>query len=420
MAKLIVLSLDALGDIDAKYFEQMPGFKHMIESGAYVRRMRSVFPSLTYPCHASILTGRYPKDHGVINNLLLQPSKNKMDWYWYEKDIEGDTLLRAAKRRGLKTATFLWPVSAHGNIDYNVAEIIPHRPWHNQMIVSALNSSMPLLFDLNKRFGHMRNGIEQPQLDEFTEACMLHVLKKYAPDLTMTHYIAVDEFKHRYGTKSEKVVESIRTYDQRIQNVIEYIEQAGEKDYNLVVLSDHSQIDLKIGLRVNVFLRDKGLITTKTPGVVWKYDVIMHEAGGSAYIYSKKKDKRSLEKLRGLLEEFQKEYGGIRRIYTGEEAADLGADPECSFLLDAESGWYFLQDMNGEIIEPNYPKHVATHGYGPDRPDYSAVFFGLGPAFRHGVLEDARLIDIAPTLSRIMQLRLQGASGRVLTEILNI
>lgn len=418
MHKLIVLSLDALGDTDAVHFEKMPGFRRLIEEGAYVKRMRSVFPTLTYPCHASIITGRYPKDTGIINNLLLQPSKENMDWYWYEKDIQGDTLFRAAKRRERNTAAFLWPVSANGNIDYNIAEIIPHRPWHTQAMVSGLNSNLPLLLELDQKYGHLRKGLQQPNLDDFTEACMHHVLEKHDPDLTMTHFIAVDDYKHRFGANAPEVVEAITSYDARIQKALHFIEHFGRGQTSLVVLSDHSHIDLTTGLRLNKFFLDRGLLTVNPKGIVQKYEVIMHEAGGSCYIYAKNQSPRAMTKLRDLLEEFAAQTGGIRSILTAKEAEVRGTDPDCTFLLDAKDGYYFIQDVNGGIIEETDHKYAANHGYDPDRTGYSAVFFGYGPAFRPTSLEDARLIDIAPTLSRIMDLRLRGAAGRVMEEIL--
>lgn len=100
--RLIVFSLDAIASTDSYIFENLPGFRFLIENGAYVKKVKGVFPSLTYPSHASIISGRMPSSTGIVNNLHLQPSRKSMDWYWYEKDIEGDTLFRAARRKKFK------------------------------------------------------------------------------------------------------------------------------------------------------------------------------------------------------------------------------------------------------------------------------------------------------------------------------
>ena len=56
--RLIVISLDALGSTDFEMFSQLPNFKKFIDHAAFCRQVRSVYPSLTYPAHTTIVTGR--------------------------------------------------------------------------------------------------------------------------------------------------------------------------------------------------------------------------------------------------------------------------------------------------------------------------------------------------------------------------
>mgnify|MGYP002759816862 FL=1 len=79
---LIVISLDALGYCDEDIYSNLPFLKEMIEKGTWIRKIESIYPTLTYPIHSTVVTGRYPIDHGVDNNLLLQPKREVMDWYW--------------------------------------------------------------------------------------------------------------------------------------------------------------------------------------------------------------------------------------------------------------------------------------------------------------------------------------------------
>ena len=58
--RLIVISLDALGSTDFETFSQLPNFKKFIDHAAFCRQVRSVYPSLTYPAHTTIVTGRPP------------------------------------------------------------------------------------------------------------------------------------------------------------------------------------------------------------------------------------------------------------------------------------------------------------------------------------------------------------------------
>lgn len=417
--KTLILSLDALSNVDAPIFRELEGFRYLMDNGATIQRVKSIYPSLTYPCHATLSTGRYPNEHGVVNNLKLQPEKEKMDWYWFEKDIVGDTIFRAARRAGLKTSALLWPVSASAHIDYNLAEIIPHRFYHNQMLVSLLHSTPWLAVYLDRKFGHLRKGIQQPELDEFIEACMNEILVKFHPDLMAVHYIDIDEQKHRYGTKAVEVEASIRRADQRIRNALKMIEKTSSlRHTNLIVLSDHSQIDLKKGLRVNRYLKEKGYITVNKEGVVTDFRAIMHEAGGAAFVYLKDPSEKNRRAVKMELDQFRLTYGGIEKILEPSEFIAKGADKKAQFMLEGERGCYFLQGIDGEMVDTSYPKHVATHGYDPEKEDFQAVFFAVGPDFKHIQIEEGELIHMAPTIARIMNLDLQGATGRVMEEIL--
>ena len=72
--KIIVISFDGLGTDDWKTVSKMPGFARFMKEAAYCDQVKSVYPTLTYPAHCSIATGRLPVNHRVVQNLLLQPN----------------------------------------------------------------------------------------------------------------------------------------------------------------------------------------------------------------------------------------------------------------------------------------------------------------------------------------------------------
>lgn len=86
---LIVISFDCLSSLDFPLLETLPNFQKLLRNSSYCKNVQTIYPSVTYPCHATIVTGKLPKNHGIINNTLLQPGKVSPDWYWYRKDIQG-------------------------------------------------------------------------------------------------------------------------------------------------------------------------------------------------------------------------------------------------------------------------------------------------------------------------------------------
>ena len=82
-AKVILLSIDALrADYLMKsedYNLKIPNLKFLMKNGTFASAVTSIFPSLTYPCHVSIITGTYPNRHGILNNKFFDPENKFKD-----------------------------------------------------------------------------------------------------------------------------------------------------------------------------------------------------------------------------------------------------------------------------------------------------------------------------------------------------
>ncbi|WP_373773635.1 alkaline phosphatase family protein, partial [Weissella soli] len=98
MAKhAIVISLDSLGFADLRdRLQFLPNLAALVKQGTWVKEVKGVYPSITYPSHTSIITGTYPKTHGIVNATLMQPERISPDWYWYAKDIKVPTVYNLA------------------------------------------------------------------------------------------------------------------------------------------------------------------------------------------------------------------------------------------------------------------------------------------------------------------------------------
>ena len=95
---LIVVSLDGLSASDRPDLEKLPHFSQLMSSGATVSEIEGVYPTQTYTLHASLATGCYPHQHGVISNTRFEPGKMEPDWHWYAADNKCLTLFQSAKQ----------------------------------------------------------------------------------------------------------------------------------------------------------------------------------------------------------------------------------------------------------------------------------------------------------------------------------
>ncbi|MDR1567788.1 MAG: ectonucleotide pyrophosphatase/phosphodiesterase, partial [Streptococcaceae bacterium] len=300
MKKLVVISLDALGSADlAGDLTDYPTLRWAIQEGTHVEQVEPIYPSLTYPSHTTIMTGVFPNKHGIINNTKLQVNRKSPDWYWYAKDIQVPTLFDVARNAGLKTAAFLWPVSARAKINYNIAEIFPNRIWTNQALTSLQASSPWFLLQMNHRYGAIRQGIKQPYLDQFVTACAVDTLKNKQPDLMAIHLVDLDSMRHEYGVNSVEANVAKRRLDQHVSKIIKAAKAVGTFDDTVfILLGDHYQINVHSLIRVNYLFAKKGWLSVNSSGnVKADWDVYCKSCDGSAYIYLNPKSSISMNEV---------------------------------------------------------------------------------------------------------------------------
>ena len=82
MSKIIVISSDAMVGEDLEYFKTLPNYKKYIAGGAEIKNVSSIYPSVTFPAHVTMMTGLYPDKHGVFSNMQLIPGSDPTPWQW--------------------------------------------------------------------------------------------------------------------------------------------------------------------------------------------------------------------------------------------------------------------------------------------------------------------------------------------------
>lgn len=426
---VIVISFDAVSEEDLEFLSKQPNFSKLIKNGALIKNVESVYPSLTYPAHATIVTGKYPKNHGVINNTVLDFKNDNPDWYWYRKYIKGDTIFDLAEKSGMKTCSILWPVTARSKITYNMPEIFCTKRYDNQILKSALAGSKIYQVNMNKKFGYLRQGMEEPYLDNFATEVAKKTIRELKPNLILLHLIDSDSQKHKYGIENKEVIESLKRHDERLGEIIESLKLAGiYEDSTIIALGDHSQININNVIKLNSILMKNDLINVNG-NKIKSYKAIAKSCDGSSYIYLKNKnDVETRKKVRDILNELKNKYSNvIEEVYNNEEIKNLGADINASFMIEAKRGYYFIDDFLGEAIEvideSSKIKHKlrASHGYLPSRDNYKTFFIAYGKTIKKGVvLEKGKLINHGPTIAKILDIDLRDCDGIVEERILNL
>ncbi len=125
---LVVVSVDAMVYEDVALLSKLQTMQPLWHKTARVDRVQSIYPTITYPCHTTMITGVYPDKHGIVNNTTPAPGQKSAQWQFFRSAARGSNLFEAAKAHGLTTASVFWPVTGKdAAIDYLIDEYWPQQ-----------------------------------------------------------------------------------------------------------------------------------------------------------------------------------------------------------------------------------------------------------------------------------------------------
>lgn len=423
--KMIIISNDALVREDMDYLLTKPLFKELAAKGSWVETLKTVYPSITYCCHSSMITGCYPEKTHLYNNEV--DSFGCQDWNWERPAIHVKTLIDAAKEAGCTTANVFWPVLGNDpNIDYNIAEYWSQTP--EEPLVDALRRMgtseqvikeivEPNLYYID---GHQR---KHPFCDEFIFACARDMIFKYQPDLLILHPAGIDGKRHEFGVFNDYVTEQLDYTYYWIEKIVRALKEMGlYEDTNIILTSDHGQIDVKRCCHPNVLLAREGFIKLDENEQPVELRAYAKAVGGSAQIFFP--DATAYDAVYKFLKEAA-ESGlyGFERVYTKEEArAEERLAGDFELVLESDGFTSFSGKCKGPYFTgfdvTDYRMGHGTHGFLPDKGAQPSMLM-IGPDFKEGVRIPRRnTVDMAVTAAHVMGWSLPDADGEVIQEVL--
>lgn len=430
--KLFVFMIDALCEIDVDYMRTLKNFGWMLENGALVKEMFPVYPSFTYPCHVSIMTGCYPDKHGIPHNEKVQAGVYPVEWYTSRSLVKKKFLAEYAKEKGYSTCLLNWPVSAGADVDINLPMCVPMGyDGDNVRQFYEGVSSEEVLDRYFWKYGHLVRNINPmmcSSLDEFTNAVAPDIIRDYGqPDVMFVKMCDLDSVRHKLGVDNETAKKQLMKHDCELGVLMESIRRYGDFEHtNFVVMGDHGQTDVPRVLNFNRVFQEAGLQTLDENGKLASFDAYCHSTGGSGWVELRDPNDEALrERVYQLLLE-AKESGkyGLGYVFTKEEAKErFHLTGPFDFIIEGETPMSFSFDPAAPLFQETAPGDYKTspgsHG-GLPWLDHRTTFFGCGPAFKKGaVVDKANLVDEAPTMAKILGIEMEDIDGHCLDELLN-
>jgi predicted AlkP superfamily pyrophosphatase or phosphodiesterase len=407
---LLVISVDGMraDALRPPQSGRIPRILELAAAGASAEGVESVYPSTTYPAHATLVTGVEPREHGIYSHLAsLDPTEPARPWHWFAQAIRVPTLWTAARATGRKTAAVGWPVSAGASIDYNLPEIWdPAAPEPLQDLRTVARHSTPGLYEEVTRALAPLMSREAP--DRLRTEAALYLWRRFRPDLLLLHLVEYDHHAHDSGPFSEPALAAL----ERTDTEIGLLRAAAEEECaRLVVLSDHGFIPVEKEAAPLSVLADEGLFGAGKNGA-WELGRLgaIH-AGGSLALYwlgapsahERRALARSLQRL--------KDSGALGEIVDRGRLESLGADPDAEMILEAAPGFYFSGRLEGPVIA-GAGADRGTHGNLPSVAGLEAAFVAAGDGIAPGKkLGRSTLAQVGSTLMELMDLPVETVAA---------
>lgn len=460
------VSYDAIHRVIRNYPGTVPHMRRLMKRG-FLRPLQGVFPTMTWVNHVSMVTGQYPRHHGVLGNRWLEDFEKLI--YPYTTDIvEDDRYVRTpalydlAKERGWKTAALNWPGTQKAkHIHYNLPEIMGISALSYRYASPAMRNTLMQMWNREYRGTssparserELQNMLGQMAVKERIEMDMLMrdlavrlvrpainttrrrrsaQAQRDIPRLMLLHFLLPDSLLHKYGPTPWLERWGLEQMDGLIGSVIRAYQQAKIWNQTVVfITSDHGFSRITHTLDIRQLLIDAGLSRYRGLGKRnrTREKVMAFTNGHSAFLYIRRKDRALVPKVIQALQHSSwrdcmdsvlspPQFANLGLPYpensaqngsNGSLRAGYHAGTPTLIAVSRPHCLFSTDHRQGRILNKYQDYSFGGHGYFAHHRSMKTFLLGAGPGIRTisvrpPNLKNAYTVDIAPTLAHLMGL----------------
>lgn len=381
-----LLSSSSTSSSDSK----IPNISGLVQKEGEIGYLKPVFPSVTCTVQSSILTGKYPSEHGIISNGMFDRI-NLQTSFWEQstKLVQSEKIWDHIKKKNqsAKTALLFWQNSLYSNNDF----VISPRPIHlenGQTDMWCYSKPVNYYERLAQKIGEFNllnywGPFASFNSSDWITKSVEYTIENYRPHLLFAYFPQIDYSAQKLGKSSSEVTDDLQKIDESVGKVINAVKRSGIYDETeFIIISEYGFNDVNGAVPINRILREKGLLKVRTikgkEYVDFEYShafaMVDHQI---AHIYLNYEGKESKDKIKKILTDIS----GIETVCDLDEKRNLHIDHERSgeLIVIAERDkwfsyyWWFEENTEsntGEGIDkaPTFTKTVDIHrkpGYDP-------------------------------------------------------
>lgn len=401
--------------------------EHTPKIRAFMERSQStliepVVPAVTCTAQATYVTGRMPREHGIVaNGWYDRDYAEHRFWKQPEQLVQAEKLWDMLRKRDREftCAKVFWWYNMHSTADFAVTP----RPLYlsDGRKVFDIHTQPMGMRDRMKRdlgdfpFMHFWGPASGIQSSEWIAASAKWIEEKHWPTLSLVYLPHLDYNLQRVGLKMDLIRDDLRQIDDVVGDLISFYEK---RDIQVVILSEYGITDVDRPVHLNRVFREKGWLSIKDEVGLETLDL-----GGSrafaiadhqlAHVYVN--DPAILDEVRAVLEQTP----GVQQVLGKMEKSFARIDHARSGDLIAiadERSWFTYYYWQDDAKAPDFARCVDIHrkcGYDPVElfvdPKIKFPKLKMGMALAKKKLGFRYLMDVIPLDATLVK----GSHGRV-------
>jgi len=260
--RIIIVCLDGCGP---EYLHSCTFIRRLMKEGCYLEG-NSMVPSVTNVNAVSILTGKYPEEHGITTNYYFDRETGREVYMESPDFIKTRTLLEQGREMGLKTALLtskdkLRSLLNRGAITSFSAENPP--PW-----VTKILGPPPPIYSVD--------------VDIWLLKALRELMLKEGS--TLVYAQTTDYAMHKHTPEESESKRHMEGIDEALREMVEILEARGE-EVLLCITADHGMSEKNRAINLELALREYGVSSRMNTIIADRYVVHHRNLGGAAYVY---------------------------------------------------------------------------------------------------------------------------------------
>src|SRR5919112_1940606 len=242
--------LDVVG-LEEKHLNSglLPNVAKIAENGE-VAKLEPTFPAVTSTVQASILSGRYPKEHGIISNGLYDRNTyNVSFWEQSSSLVQAQRVWDTVKQKNSKkTAVLFWQNTMYANSDI----VVTPRPIHldDKMIMWCYSKPVGYYEKLKEKFGEFNlasywGPFASYKSSEWIANAAEHTLQSERPNFLIVYIPHVDYSAQRFGKGATQVRDDLKKADEIVGRLMQKTTDLGiQEETQFTIISEYAFNDV--------------------------------------------------------------------------------------------------------------------------------------------------------------------------------